>query len=29
MDQNVAAYLVFVWLAANSDVSDWGWTLAE
>jgi hypothetical protein len=29
MDQNVAAYLVFVWLAANSDVSDWGWRLAE
>ena len=26
MDQNVAAYLVFVWLAANSDVSDWGWS---
>jgi hypothetical protein len=25
MDQNVAAYLVFVWMAANSDVSDWGW----
>ncbi len=25
MDQNVAAYLVFVWIAANSDVSDWGW----
>jgi len=29
MDQNVAAYLVFVWLAANSDVSDWGWVPAE
>ena len=26
MDQNVAAYLVFVWLAANSEVSDWGWS---
>ncbi len=26
MDQNVAAYLVFVWIAANSDVSDWGWS---
>ena len=25
MDQNVAAYLVFVWMAANSNVSDWGW----
>ena len=25
MDQNVAAYLVFVWLAANSNVGDWGW----
>ena len=25
LDQNVAAYLVFVWVAANSDVSDWGW----
>ena len=24
MDQNVAAYLVFVWMAANSNVSDWG-----
>ena len=29
MDQNVAAYLVFVWLAANSDVSDWGWRVTE
>ena len=26
MDQNVAAYLVFVWMAANSNVSDWGWS---
>ena len=25
MDQNVAAYLVFVWMAANSNVSDRGW----
>ena len=25
MDQNVAAYLVVVWMAANSNVSDWGW----
>ena len=25
MDQNVAAYLVFVWMAANSNVSDWRW----
>jgi len=25
LDQNVAAYLVFVWMAANSNVSDWGW----
>jgi hypothetical protein len=29
MDQNVAAYLVFVWLAANSDVSDWGWSVVD
>ncbi len=29
MDQNVAAYLVFVWLAANSEVSDWGWAELE
>lgn len=29
LDQNVAAYLVFVWLAANSDVSDWGWADSE
>lgn len=25
MDQNVAAFLVFTWLAANSDIEDWGW----
>jgi len=25
LDQNVAAYVVFTWLAANSDLSDWGW----
>ena len=25
LDQNVAAYLVFVWMAANSNVSNWGW----
>lgn len=29
MDQNVAAYLVFVWLAANSEISDWGWPSEE
>jgi hypothetical protein len=26
MDQNVAAFLVFTWLAANSGIEDWGWT---
>jgi len=25
MDQNVAAYVVFAWIAANASVSDWGW----
>ena len=25
LDQNVAAFLVFTWLAANSDINDWGW----
>jgi len=25
LDQNVAAYVVFTWLAADSDISDWGW----
>ena len=25
LDQSVAAYLVFAWLAANTLVSDWGW----
>ncbi len=25
MDQNVAAYVVFTWIAANTFVSDWGW----
>lgn len=25
LDQNVAAYLVFVWMSANSNVSNWGW----
>ncbi len=25
LDQNVAAYLVFTWLAAESEISDWGW----
>jgi len=25
LDQSVAAYLVFTWLAANTLVSDWGW----
>jgi len=25
LDQSVAAYLVFTWLAANTSVSDWGW----
>ncbi len=25
LDQNVAAFMVFVWLAANSDLNDWGW----
>jgi Zn-dependent M28 family amino/carboxypeptidase len=29
MDQNVAAYLVFVWMAANSNVSDWGWPVEQ
>lgn len=25
LDQSVAAYVVFAWIAANSDLSDWGW----
>jgi Zn-dependent M28 family amino/carboxypeptidase len=25
LDQSVAAYLVFAWIAANSGLSDWGW----
>jgi len=25
LDQNVAAFLVFAWLAADSEISDWGW----
>ena len=25
LDQNVAAYVVFTWLAANSLIDDWGW----
>ena len=25
LDQSVAAYAVFTWLAANSDLNDWGW----
>ena len=25
LDQNVAAYLVFTWLAANTKINDWGW----
>lgn len=25
LDQSVAAYLVFTWLAANTGISDWGW----
>lgn len=25
LDQNVAAFVVFTWLAANSDINDWGW----
>lgn len=29
MDQNVAAFLVFTWLAANSSVNDWGWTTPQ
>jgi len=29
MDQNVAAFLVFTWLAANSDIDDWGWLASE
>jgi len=28
LDQNVAAFLVFTWLAANSDINDWGWQSA-
>ena len=25
LDQSVAAYLVFAWLAANTEINDWGW----
>jgi carboxypeptidase Q len=25
LDQNVAAFLVFTWLASQSDLDDWGW----
>ena len=25
LDQNVAAFVVFTWLAAESEVTDWGW----
>lgn len=25
LDQSVAAYVVFAWIAANADVSGWGW----
>lgn len=25
LDQNVAAFLVFAWLAADSEIDDWGW----
>jgi carboxypeptidase Q len=25
LDQSVAAYVVFTWLSANSDLNDWGW----
>jgi len=25
LDQSVAAYVVFAWIAANSGLSDWGW----
>lgn len=25
LDQNVAAFVVFTWLAAESELSDWGW----
>ncbi len=26
LDQSVAAYVAFVWLAANSSLADWGWS---
>jgi hypothetical protein len=29
LDQNVAAYLVFAWLAANTALDDWGWLPSE
>ena len=25
LDQSVAAYVVFTWIAANTSISDWGW----
>ncbi|MDG1460478.1 MAG: M20/M25/M40 family metallo-hydrolase [Luminiphilus sp.] len=29
LDQSVAAYLVFTWLAANTEINDWGWESAD
>ena len=29
LDQSVAAYLVFTWLAANTKINDWGWPSAD
>ena len=29
IDKNVAAYLVYVWMAAISNVSDWSWPAVE
>ena len=25
LDQSVAAYLVFAWIAGNTTINDWGW----
>jgi hypothetical protein len=25
LDQSVAAYVVFTWIAANTSINDWGW----
>ena len=29
LDQSVAAYLVFAWIAANTEINDWGWLPVE